>query len=89
MAALKDILSDMKEAKALVEAREHHGGSNATALQRQLATSIASKVARLPALAPGDSAKPLEAVHECGQPEAGVQVIVSAIDYLANMGLRA
>ena len=38
MSTLKDILSDMKEAKTLVAAREHHGGSSATALQRQLGT---------------------------------------------------
>ena len=67
MSTLKDILSDMKEAKTLVAAREHHGGSSATALQRQLGTSIASKIARLPALSPGDAAPLLEAVHSCGQ----------------------
>ena len=32
MSTVKDILSDVKEAKALVAAREHHGGSSATAL---------------------------------------------------------
>ena len=31
MSALKDIMSDIMEAKALVDARGHHGGSSATA----------------------------------------------------------
>jgi len=89
MSTLKDILSDMKEAKALVEARGHHGGSSATALQRQLGTSIASKIARLPALSPGDAAPLLEAVHSCGQSEAGVQVLVAAIDAKLSESLDA
>ena len=89
MSALKDILSDMKEAKALVEARGHHGGSSAKALQRQLGTSIASKIAKLPALSPGDAAPLLEAVHSCGQPEAGVQVLVAAIDAKLSESLDA
>ena len=89
MSTLKDILSDMKEAKALVAAREHHGGSSATALQRQLGTSLASKIARLPALSPGDAAPLLEAVHSCGQSEAGVQVLVAAIDAKLSESLDA
>ena len=89
MSAVKDILSDMKEANALVAAREHHGGTSAAALQRQLGTSLASKIARLPALSPGDAAPLLEAAHSCGQSEAGVQVLVAAIDAKLSQSLDA
>ena len=89
MSTLKDILSDMKEAKALVAAREHHGGSSATALQRQLGTSLASKIARLPALSPGDAARVLDAAHSCGHSEAGVEVLVAAVDAKLSAALGA
>ena len=67
----------------------HHGGSSATALQRQLGTSIASKIARLPALSPGDAAHLLDAAHSCGQSAAGVQALVAAVDAKLSAALDA
>ena len=87
MATLDSILSDMRDAKSLIDSRRavDKDGSSVVTLRKQFAASLASKIGKLASLSPGDAKHLLDAARDCGQDETGVQVIVASID--AKLGV--
>ena len=87
MATLDSILSDMRDAKSLIDSRRavDKDGSSVVTLKKQFAASLASKIGKLASLSPGDAKHLLDAARDCGQDETGVQVIVASID--AKLGV--
>ena len=87
MATIGALVSDMGDMKALLASKSAAEGDQASlrALQKKMAASLASKIAKLPALSPGDAKHLFDATQACGQDKGGQVVICAAID--AKLGV--
>jgi hypothetical protein len=83
MASLSNLLDDVRNAAALIQARrdvDSADGKSAIALQKSLVNSVASKIARMSSLTPNEAKQLLDATKASGFDAMGKHVVVSAID---------
>ena len=73
MANLDSILSDMRDAKSLIESRRavDKDGSSVVTLRKEFAASLASKIGKLVSSSPADAKHLLDAARACGQDDTG------------------
>ena len=88
MSTINSLVNDMSESMQLIASRRamDDNDASANALMKKFASSMASKIAKLPVLSPGDAKHLSDAAKDCGQDRAGMQVIAAAVD--AKLGVE-